>query len=144
MHLHWQTPLRGECTPFQWELTGSLGTGRYLHTATLLDSGKVLAAAGSGSAGALSNAELYAPGIAITLSAAGRKINGVNTSRLTWSGAISTNTDVYRDGVVIVTVPNTGTYTDSTGTTGRARFTYKVCEAGTQTCSNEVTVRFRP
>ena len=69
-------------------------------------------------------------------------MGGINTSRLTWSGATSNNIDVYRDGNVIATVPNTGTYTDSTGTTGRASFTYKVCEAGTQTCSNEVTVRF--
>ena len=53
------------------------------------------------------------------------------------------NIDVYRDGIVIATVPNTGTYTDSTGDTGRARYTYKVCAAGTLTCSNEVTVRFR-
>ena len=79
----------------------------------------------------------------ITLSAAGRKVGGINTSRLTWSGATSTNIDVYRDGIVIATVPNTGTYTDSTGDTGRARYTYKVCAAGTLTCSNEVTVRFR-
>src|SRR5947208_3420628 len=79
----------------------------------------------------------------ITLSAAGRKVGGINTSRLTWSGATLTKLDVYRDGIVIATVPNTGTYTDSTGDTGRARYTYKVCAAGTLTCSNEVTVRFR-
>jgi len=45
--------------------------------------------------------------------------------------------------VVIATVPsNPGSYTDSTGQKGRATFTYKVCEAGTQNCSNQVTVRF--
>ena len=43
----------------------------------------------------------------------------------------------------IATVPNTGTYIDSTGDTGRARYTYQVCEAGTQTCSDEATVRFQ-
>jgi serine protease AprX len=79
----------------------------------------------------------------ITLSAAGRKVGGINTVRLTWSGATSTNVDVYRNAVVIVTTANDGSYTDSTGDTGRARYTYKVCEAGTQTCSNEVTVTFR-
>jgi subtilisin family serine protease len=80
----------------------------------------------------------------ITLSARGKKIGGINTSRLTWSGATSTNIDVNRDGIVIATVPNNGHYNDSTGTTGQASFTYKVCEAGTQTCSNSVVVRFRP
>jgi subtilisin family serine protease len=80
----------------------------------------------------------------ITLNARGKKIGGINTSRLTWSGATSSNIDVNRDGSVIATVTNNGHYTDSTGTTGQASFTYKVCEAGTQTCSNSVTVRFRP
>src|SRR5262249_53493629 len=79
----------------------------------------------------------------ITLTAAGEKVGGINTAHLTWSGATSANIDVYRDGVVIATVPNTGSYTDSTGDTGRARYTYKVCEAGTMTCSNDATVRFR-
>jgi hypothetical protein len=79
----------------------------------------------------------------ITLSATGSKVGGINTVRLAWSGASSANIDVYRDGVVIATVPNTGSYTDSTGETGRARYTYKVCEAGTMTCSNDATVRFR-
>lgn len=79
----------------------------------------------------------------ITLSAVGRKVGGINTARLTWSGATSTNIDVYRNAAVVTTVPNTGAYTDSTGTTGRASYVYKVCAAGTSTCSNEVTVRFR-
>jgi serine protease AprX len=79
----------------------------------------------------------------ITLSAAGRKVGGINTVRLTWSGATSTNVDVNRDGVVIVTTANDGSYVDSTGDTGRARYTYKVCEAGTQTCSNNARARFQ-
>ncbi len=78
----------------------------------------------------------------ITLSGAGRKVGGINTVRLTWSGATSTDIDVYRNGTLIVTTSNDGTYTDSTGDTGRARYTYQVCEAGTQVCSNEATVTF--
>ena len=70
-------------------------------------------------------------------------MGGINTARLSWSGATSSNIDVYRDGIVVATVLNTSTYTDSTGDIGRATYTYKVCEAGTLTCSNEVTVRFR-
>ena len=87
--------------------------------------------------------EVQTQTVAIHVEASGRKVGGINTVRLTWTGATSSNIDVYRDGIVIATVPNTGTYTDSTGDTGRARYTYKVCEAGTSTCSNEVTVRFR-
>ena len=87
--------------------------------------------------------EVQTQTVAIQLQASGRKVGGINTSRLTWSGATSNNIDVYRGGIVIATVPNADTYTDSTGTTGRARFTYKVCEAGTLTCSNDAIVRFR-
>ena len=80
----------------------------------------------------------------IQLRAQGKKVGGINTSRLKWRGATSANIDVNRDGVVIATTPNDGLYDDSTGTTGQASFTYKVCEAGTQTCSNTVTVNFPP
>ena len=65
-----------------------------------------------------------------------KKVGGINTLRLKWRGATSANIDVYRDRVVIATTPNDGLYDDSTGTTGQASFMYKVCEAGTQTCSN--------
>jgi subtilisin family serine protease len=80
----------------------------------------------------------------ITLRGQGKKVGGINTSRLKWRGATSANVDVSRDGVVIVTTPNDGLYDDSTGTTGQQSFMYKVCEAGTQTCSNTVTVNFGP
>ncbi len=85
----------------------------------------------------------YTEPATITLSAVGRKVGGINTVRLSWSGASSTNVDVYRNNVLIVTTANDGSYIDSTGDTGRARYTYRVCEAGTATCSNDVTVRFR-
>jgi hypothetical protein len=85
----------------------------------------------------------YTAPATITLSALGRKVGGINTVRLSWSGATSNQVDIYRNDVVIVTTANDGSYVDSTGDTGRARYTYKVCEAGTQTCSNVVTVRFR-
>ncbi|AUX27854.1 uncharacterized protein SOCEGT47_084520 [Sorangium cellulosum] len=45
-----------------WTLTDcEMGTGRYLHTATLLDSGKVLVTGGYGKDGYLVSAELYDP-----------------------------------------------------------------------------------
>jgi len=78
----------------------------------------------------------------IQLSAQKKKINGINSVRLTWGGANSANVDVYRNRVVVATTPNDGQYDDSTGDTGRAQYMYKVCEAGTQTCSNTVTVNF--
>jgi hypothetical protein len=45
---------------------------------------------------------------------------------------------------VVATTPNDGSYDDSTGISGQASFMYQVCDAGTQTCSNTVTVNFGP
>ena len=42
-----------------WTATGSLGTARKFHTATLLPNGNVLVAGGSGNSGRLASAELY-------------------------------------------------------------------------------------
>jgi hypothetical protein len=78
----------------------------------------------------------------ITLSASGRKVHGVDTVDLSWNGATSSNVDIYRNGPILVTVPNTGSYTDNTGRKGHATFTYQVCNAGTNTCSNQTTVTF--
>ncbi len=81
----------------------------------------------------------------IQLQGKGKKVGEINTSRLKWSGANSDNVDVRRQGSgVIATTPNDGLYDDSTGTTGQASFMYKVCEAGTQNCSNPVPVNFLP
>jgi hypothetical protein len=83
------------------------------------------------------------PGAAeITLSAVGRKVRGRHTVDLSWQGATSQEIDVYRNGALIATVPNDGSYTDFIGRRGRAVYTHQVCEAGTSTCSNETTVRF--
>jgi hypothetical protein len=79
----------------------------------------------------------------IQLSAVGRRVQGRHTVDLIWSPVTSANIDIYRNGVVIATVPNTGSYKDFIGVRGgNARYIYKVCEAGTSNCSNEATVRF--
>jgi len=44
--------------------------------------------------------------------------------------------------VRIVATGSDGFYTDKIGGRGPGTFTYQVCNAGTQTCSNQVTVTF--
>lgn len=78
----------------------------------------------------------------IVLAAVGFKVKGIKTADLTWTGATSVNVDVYRDGAVVATTLNDGAHTDSTGQKGGGSHAYKVCEAGTSTCSNTVTVSF--
>ena len=78
----------------------------------------------------------------ITLTATGYKVKGRQHVDLKWSGATSTDVDVYIDGNVHVTTPNDGFYTYSTNNVGGGSYTFKVCESGTSTCSGEVTVTF--
>ena len=61
---------------------------------------------------------------------------------LNWSGAIGTTVDIYRNNAFLVNTVNDNAYTDTINGAGHGTFTYQVCNAGTQTCSNQVTVIF--
>lgn len=78
----------------------------------------------------------------ITLSANGYKVKGLQKADLTWSGATSSNVDVFRNGGLISTTANDGATTDHIDQRGGGSYTYQVCEAGTSTCSPAVTVVF--
>jgi hypothetical protein len=77
----------------------------------------------------------------IVLRANGQRV-GPNRKlvELRWIGTNPPRVDILRNGVRIARVPtNPGQYTDVLFSPGL--FTYKVCEAGSMNCSNEVTVR---
>lgn len=57
---------------------------------------------------------------------------------LTWSGAIGASVDLYRNGARLITTANDGAYRDAPKRSGT--YTYKVCNAETSLCSNEVGV----
>ncbi len=78
----------------------------------------------------------------ISLSASGFKVKGFWSANLTWSGATSSLVDVKRNGTTVATVSNSGSYTYDTNTKGSGSMTLQVCEAGTTTCSNIVTVTY--
>jgi thermitase len=78
----------------------------------------------------------------ITLIATGYKVKGRQMVDLSWNGATSTNVDIYRDGSLIATAPNSGSYTNDINQVGGGSYIYQVCEADTTTCSNEATVTF--
>lgn len=82
------------------------------------------------------------PSGSFTLSAVGYKVRGRQHADLTWSGASGTNVDVYRNGALVITTGNDGFHTDVIGSVGGGSYLYKVCQAGTSTCSNEATVTF--
>jgi hypothetical protein len=78
----------------------------------------------------------------IVLTATGYKVKGLQKADLVWSGATGGSVDVYRNNALLVNTPNDGAYTDNINKKGSGTYTYKVCQAGTTTCSNQVTVTF--
>lgn len=90
----------------------------------------------------VSSAEEPQPGD-ILLTANGYKVKGSWHTDLSWSpSGTSDRADIYRNGNLVATTGNTGSFTDATGIKGGGSLTYKICESGTTTCSNEVTVQF--
>jgi len=78
----------------------------------------------------------------ITLSANTYKTKGDKFANLTWSGAPSDYVDVYRDGHLIpdaAGILNDGEYLHGPFNSGKPA-TYQICEKGTSTCSNELTL----
>jgi serine protease len=76
----------------------------------------------------------------IQLSANGYKVKGQKYVELSWSGATSTDVDVYHNNSLYTTTANDGAYTAGSLGVGGGSDTFKICEAGTNTCSNEVTI----
>lgn len=125
------------------DLDGQIGTGGTF-TAELSEGTHVITASVTDVGGLEGTASvtvtvLPLPGDVITLSVYAYKVRTNKYADLTWTGAQYPNVDVYRNGVFVITTANDGAYTDKPDkklTTA----VYKVCEAGTTVCSNEVTV----
>ncbi len=78
----------------------------------------------------------------LSLTVSGYKVKGSQMADLSWSGASSSDVDVYRNGSVIATTANDGAYTDTLNSKGGGVYDYQVCEAGTTTCSATYTLVF--
>jgi hypothetical protein len=130
-------------------LDGPLGMGGSVSRALTVGTHAVRAAV-SDSDGASSTRQITVyvvappplPPTGLTLSAKGYKKKGVQYADLKWAGASSTKVDIYRDGVRVANTANDGAHTDNINHRGGGSYTYKLCEAGTTTCSSSVVVRF--
>lgn len=108
--------------------------GTYTVVLTVTDNG--------GATGTTSQAVTVTAPSGISLSTRGYKVKGIAKVDLSWSGATSANVDVFRNGVKITTTANDGAHTDTLAKGSTGTFTYKVCEAGTNTCSSNASVVF--
>ena len=81
----------------------------------------------------------------ITLTAAAHRARGERSVGLDWTPADGGSIDIVRDGSVIATTEDDGSYRDNIGSVdGNTEVhTYQVCETDTGTCSNEVRVKVR-
>lgn len=71
-----------------------------------------------------------------SLSTNAYKVKGVQHVDLSWSGTDATNVDIFRNGNLIKTKVNDGSYTDNTGSRGSGTYEYQVCAEGADICSN--------
>ncbi|MDY7228794.1 S8 family serine peptidase [Hyalangium rubrum] len=78
--------------------------------------------------------------VSISLSVAKRTQGKRRYADLTWSGASANRVDVFRNNARVTTTANDGAHTDTLSAAGT--YTYKVCNAGTTTCSANVSVTF--
>ncbi|MBA3638485.1 MAG: M36 family metallopeptidase [Acidobacteria bacterium] len=117
----------------------TLTVGTHTITATATD---INGASGSASVSITVTAPVGGEDPTITLAVSGYKLKGVQHADLTWTGATSTTIEIYRNGVKIADTANSGAYTDNIGAKGSGSYTYKVCQAGTTTCSPDRTIVF--
>jgi subtilisin family serine protease len=126
-------------------VSGFIGTGGVVNK-ILSDGTHTITAAATDSGGAAGSDSttitIIGAGGEIALSVKAYLVKTNKKANLTWSGATSANVDVKRNvnsSVKTITTLNDGAYTDSLSKSTTA-VTYQVCEAGTSTCSNPVSV----
>lgn len=113
--------------------------GNYIVSLTVTDDA---GGSGSTSQSITVNTEEPPPGD-IVLSGTGYKVRGKWNTDLVWTpSGTSSQVDVYRNGSLLITTNNNGTFTDVTNFNGSGSLNYRVCESGTTVCSNEITVQF--
>ena len=68
----------------------------------------------------------------------GNRSKGNRQANLSWSGATTSNVDIYINGSLNTTTANDGSASFSVSK--NATYTFLVCEEGGSTCSNEITL----
>ena len=142
--LRWSSSLAGQIGT-GGNFTATLGAGTHVITASVTDRGNLTSVRQvtvTVSSTAPAPAPAPDPGTR-SLSARGYKAKGgLQTVDLTWTGFSATMIDVFRNGVRVNTVQNQGRVTDMLNKKGGGSYTYKVCDAGTSSCSNNASVSF--
>ena len=76
------------------------------------------------------------------MTARGRKVKGLQKADLSWNGLSGGSVDVYRNSTRVMGTANDGAETDPINKKGGGSYIYRVCAAGTTTCTNNALVSF--
>jgi subtilisin family serine protease len=69
------------------------------------------------------------------------KVKGANLVDLTWTGAMTPSVEIYRNNQKLITVTNSGQFTDNNpGKGSLTGYTYRVCEIGLTYCSQATSL----
>jgi hypothetical protein len=68
---------------------------------------------------------------------------GLQKAQHDWSSTTAAYIDIYRNGVLIATIANTGEYLNNINRRGSGTYPYVVGEAGTNMCPNEAQAIFQ-
>jgi hypothetical protein len=134
--LIWQSNIDGRIGT-GGSFTRTLTAGTHSITATVTDTGGLV-----GQASRTVTVSASTTSAAPKLTARGYKEKGMQKVDLSWEGLSTTNVDIYRSNTKVKTTSNNGNTTDPIDKKGNGSYTYKVCAAGSSTCTNQQTVSF--
>lgn len=101
----------------------------------------LIASDGAGNSDNASNDVSVSEASPISLTVLTEKIRGEKHVDLSWAGANSANVDIVRDGNVVATTANSGSWSESLGKGGGV-YVYQVCETDGGPCSDTATASF--
>jgi hypothetical protein len=134
--LGWRSSLDGQIGT-GGSFTRALTAGTHTITASVTDSGGLTTER---------NVIVYAVAAPSTSTAAQLKATartsrkGIRSTKLVWSGLTSPKVDVYRNGTWVSSKTNDGVAGDRVSSKGT--YTYKLCNDGTATCTNQASVTY--
>ena len=139
--LVWRSNLDGQIGT-GGSFTRALTAGTHTITASVTDDGGMTRQKTVSVSATSSSCLAFALALVARADDTGVQGQGVAEGRPILERPDASSVDVYRSGSKITTTGNDGSMTDSINERGGGSYSYKVCAAGTSTCTNQASVSF--